>query len=1678
EYQPFVADHQQEKLCKPIRHDITEKISNNYQPSKSPIFCNQIKRKYRDSNFCFVCKKRQIKRNSILCVNQNTITKLQYGYSRRYSTKDSNGEQISFFHKRMHRSCYSKLLKLANYQPRKILTTTTTTLNCKTKDVHDNDFCVSQAKFLHSSVIRHDPSETHSLPTSTLSRLVTLDHDYCKPPLMAVISRPLKIPTSTVVLNKIQLTENDIKHLQEFSISYQQQQQQQHETLPKTNIDVQPWSSSGRKTLAVEVDDTTTSFVAEKSAFDELHRWLSVTLKTQLVLRMIDVQTKYRKLLVAKGKSATEAILRTASIRRRLENLSPSKFYFYKHCPKQGTYVALNNIEQFVKAKVKQVEDIRDNGVVMAIKQRQEETSRIKAITDECELILRTVELLRKSIVSGYDYFKKLKTSRDQLAYVTSDSYWKSCPTFLKNFIGLITLNDRDFNEVKRSYTHYDSMYDGSWFSKSKKWLKISSISFDIMNCKNDSFLSPKHYLLGNELLKHARSSDLITVMNRFGHVCSYEGVCRLHDEQARKESTLYQLPKTVHPNCFGVKVADNFDLNKETVHGENSIHIMNQIIIQNPENIDISLEDTNQQIIVLDDEEEQDQNDSGFVDDIQSFSCVTQINPQFRPICTSTPRKAVIDRRSFDQSNTYKYKAFVDNSLTLKLFAYGLSKHLCNDVLKSNTRLPLLAGYFATHLEHDTTKPLHIISFCTPIDLDPSSQQAADTCLKSTKTQFLDTNFQKEAVIVVDEKIYRNCIKSKYNNLNEFQALTIYAGDFHLMKCYMVVIWDVLEGSGLETIISYIYKGASLRSIFNVHHFNKSLRCCKLIYTALSMQRFETFLSSTSDITDQIKQIISGYPHHYAKDEIKQRWFKTLINCLESLEFQQKFDAWKIENKNKNIKFQLWSFILDDLISPLISLYMALRTSNFDARNASLSKMASLFFATNHRNYARLCGQHLYDLQTCSKYLFDKLSKCFAVRRTNKPFTAIAMDQTIECTINKLGKGHGGISGRFSSQLIDTWTRSFAYRSLLTNVTQTLCEYETNLNCVDAHLECTPSRYDLDDKDLQLILEKLKHEDLFTSTDADVTKLMTKQSKVIHADIVKDLCSSVERGTQALETFIDERIIRKLVPMQQRLKAIHRLRLKDSDRYEPLSGKISKPRINLVKEKPLKLVDNDIKRYLILGEHRQLDLSQLFSHEFTHQPLALCPSSLPVDKHSSTFFGIKQSNNTTKTLQQIYLFFQDKFLQAFSTTPSSTATILIIDGKQLLTLNRPLLRSGTIQVYSKQLFDQVLLKQFEIFERIDIIFDSLLDKDDGHIIHDFNPIDILPNGKLFDNLLEINKANLTSCLIKCWLEQTSKIPTGKTLILGGPGNKTYLLTCDNITVTDSLACNHLNLSTRILFHVKSIQQSSTILIRSTDPDVFILSIAYANQFLPTQLFLDYSVQQQPSVRDREKDQVDQLKIINCTQISTLIKEQHLIDPLNFLLLHALSGCTSVGCSSIRNIRKYLIFDTYFKQPTKYDFTQGEIVYEQLLLSCYRPLNTPITLDELRSQMAMTALKRNSKNIALCLPPTSDAFQLHCKRVQRQLMIWIQSLESNIVYPPYVNNGYELNGEIIWKSKSTMPKLDVTQLIPIPCQGKNCQDGTCKKCTSGFNSQLFPLMTTKTILKKCPSVNIDFFIHQ
>ena len=287
-------------------------------------------------------------------------------------------------------------------------------------------------------------------------------------------------------------------------------------------------------------------------------------------------------------------------------------------------------------------------------------------------------------------------------------------------------------------------------------------------------------------------------------------------------------------------------------------------------------------------------------------------------------------------------------------------------------------------------------------------------------------------------------------------------------------------------------------------------------------------------------------------------------------------------------------------------------------------------------------------------------------------------MDQTIESTINKYRKCAGGISGRFSQQAIDNWANSFAFRALLSNNLHELCGIKTSHNSIDSHIECSPNRQAIDQEDLSIILKKLRYENLFTNTNLSCQKILSGLN--IHDNIINSVTILHERGQAALCTYINERLIRRTVPIDSPLKTIHilskkyklkmklycldiygRLELKQADTYQPDSkSELGKRHISTETIKDyhhlVNVADEEIRRTITIAKQRSLKpLSQFFSFEFAPVALSLCSTD------NIDLFNQQSKSAVIKFLNKIY----PSSFSSRCPVPTHESAI-IIDGRTL----------------------------------------------------------------------------------------------------------------------------------------------------------------------------------------------------------------------------------------------------------------------------------------------------------------------------------------------------------------------------------------------------------------------------
>jgi len=272
------------------------------------------------------------------------------------------------------------------------------------------------------------------------------------------------------------------------------------------------------------MDDKNKSSLYDNS-FSELCGWLRSLLRGGLLVSLMSVKEKYEEILQSRNEPITEGIIRTTSIRDRLHTKFKDRILFTKLNNRQGVFISWNNLSTITRS-------ILTNSSSLDCSRASQAKTIYKDVLNwvdkeaQSKILFQAIQLLRESLRENMHYLKQIEQNNNNrsLTEFTSGLFWDCIPSLIKNVIGLLTTNDNYFQRF-RNNLEYSNIFDQDMYKSCEKSLKISSIAYDIINARYDSYSSPKHLLLGNEIFHHIRSSHLLNIMNRFGHTCSYKTI-------------------------------------------------------------------------------------------------------------------------------------------------------------------------------------------------------------------------------------------------------------------------------------------------------------------------------------------------------------------------------------------------------------------------------------------------------------------------------------------------------------------------------------------------------------------------------------------------------------------------------------------------------------------------------------------------------------------------------------------------------------------------------------------------------------------------------------------------------------------------------------------------------------------------------------------------------------------------------------------------------------------------------------------------------------------------------------------------------------------------------------------------------------------------------------------------
>ncbi|CAF5010295.1 unnamed protein product, partial [Rotaria sp. Silwood1] len=287
------------------------------------------------------------------------------------------------------------------------------------------------------------------------------------------------------------------------------------------------------------------------SPINELHAWLKSTLRDGRLIPLIDAQHFYNQIIKSYNhhEHQLDSNIRCDSIRKQLESKFPNHYHFETVSKRDGTYIALNDISHYSRAAIclskSSTLDLSDHQQPTTITSKSSNEDQI----DECQIIFNAVRLLRSHMKESLHILETLFKQPEKMTELTNNLFADCIPLVIRNFIGFLTSSNRQFKKLEADYNYYD-MFNKDLFQKSYKSLKNAAIGHDILNARHDHIVSPKHILLANEICKHGRSYELLSILNRFGHAASYKTISRIHHKIANNQAMECSLPAGVLPDC------------------------------------------------------------------------------------------------------------------------------------------------------------------------------------------------------------------------------------------------------------------------------------------------------------------------------------------------------------------------------------------------------------------------------------------------------------------------------------------------------------------------------------------------------------------------------------------------------------------------------------------------------------------------------------------------------------------------------------------------------------------------------------------------------------------------------------------------------------------------------------------------------------------------------------------------------------------------------------------------------------------------------------------------------------------------------------------------------------------------------------------------------------------------
>ena len=616
------------------------------------------------------------------------------------------------------------------------------------------------------------------------------------------------------------------------------------------------------------------------------------------------------------------------------------------------------------------------------------------------------------------------------------------------------------------------------------------------------------------------RSKELVDSYHRLGMGISYSNVLLLRDVWTMHDLERCSVcPDEVAEGKPSISVIDNDDFHNDTLTGGGTAHYTNWMFLQHLNSESTGIQECEANV----------QGEQVRIKDAKTVSqALTEKTSEMQAV---TPYKTIKRGEPPIRPEPSTFSSSTEPQQT-RCVIHALARadvHGDRSDAAAQT-IPSFNGFHATlNSEQRKSKPYFHMTYNQP----PGKSVVND--IMDKLAVIIATKRMPFAFLVGDHPVYVLITLLKAENPKKYSEIVPFLGPFHTQCVMMSAVYKRYKGSELGDVLvaGGVVAEGSVDQALKGKHYKRGLRCLRLMYEALMSQLVKVQI--VPDLGSETKQNLEILRDASLSQECRAAAYEALEEDADLKSLISKMFA-HVEQSDMADYWRDFMSMTDALMQNVHAVHVC----NWDEYVSSLRAMLPWMIAYDNNRYGRWLPDFWAMLKALPADQVTFLRSNFSQSITGNPYSSIAWDMWIECTMNKGSKMKSGWLSILKNE-----KQLLVHSRNVNNVAKIRAAHNALANRKDIkrkHKECGPKRMREDEQCVQDLVACM-HEFDSLPFDAASPTLRTLQSAMPASDeLIADFNSAHAYGEDKLIGILQDRIFTKktslhaCIPLSKRL--------------------------------------------------------------------------------------------------------------------------------------------------------------------------------------------------------------------------------------------------------------------------------------------------------------------------------------------------------------------------------------------------------------------------------------------------------------------------------------------------------------------------------------------------------------